>query len=319
VQEREALLRQTSMREPAGRGRRDAGRDYGPPQVGADGWTTPVTRPPPTKAGDLSKFGKIERSTGLQFGPSSVFSKRGDKRESASVTRVSSSSNMFAMLNSSEATPDAASVGSRTAASTRPPSRKASIDMGSGAASPIDGPQRRRLVLQPRSIPLGGEGSVREGPPSTTATSDYGEEESTSNIGVAAPSMTLEQVKQKIAEDIKEFLMLKDLDEGEGYFESLAPDFRNELIEALFHKAIDAKESEAQLVIELFRCAASKGLATEHQFEKGFESDMELLEDISVDVPQVYTTVAKLMLAAKLSESAVERWAHKPTVSCPLC
>jgi len=318
VQEREALLRQTSMREPAGRGRRDTGRnDYGPPQVGADGWTTPVTRPPQTKAGDLSKFGKIDRTAGLQFGPASVFSKRGDKRESASVTRVSSSSNMFAMLNSSEATPDAASVGSRTAASTRPPSRKASIDMSSGTASPIDGPQRRRLILQPRSIPFGGEGSVREGPPSTAATSDYGEEETASNVGAAAPSMTLERAKQKINEDIKEFFMLKDLNEGEGYFESLPPDFRNELIETLFHKAIDAKESETQLVAELFDCAASKGLATESQFEKGFECDMKSLEDISVDVPQVYTTVAKLMRAAKLSESAVERCVHNLMVPSP--
>ena len=317
MQEREALLRQSSMRDP--RGRRDTGRnDYGPPQVGADGWTTPVTRPPQTKAGDLSKFGKIERSAGLQFGPGSVFSKRGDKRESASVTRVSSSSNMFAMLNSSEATPDAVSVGSRTAASTRPPSRKASIDMSSGTASPIDGPQRRRLILQPRTIPVSGEGSVREGPPSTAATSDYGEEETTSNVGAASLSMTLERAKQKIKEDVKEFFMLKDLNEGEGYFESLPSDFRNELIETLFHQAVDAKESETQLVIELFDRAASKGLATEGQFEKGFECDMEALEDISVDVPQVYTTVAKLMRAAKLTESVVERYVHN-LIACPSC
>ena len=318
MQEREALLRQTSSREPGGRGRRDTGRnDYGPPQVGADGWTTPVTRPPQTKAGDLSKFGKIERNSGLQFGPGSVFSKRGEKRESASVTRVSSSSNMFAMLNSSEATPDGVSVGSRTAASTRPPSRKASIDMSAGTASPIDGPQRRRLVLQPRSLPLGGEGSVREGPSSIAATSDYGEEETVSNVGAVAPSMTLERAKQKIAEDVKEFFMLKDLNEGEGYFESLPSDFRNELIETLFHKAIDAKESETQLIIDLFGCAASKGLAMDNQFEKGFEGDMEFLEDISVDVPQVYMTVAKLMRAAKLSESAVERYVNNLTVHRP--
>ena len=70
------------MRDPAGRGQRDTGdSDYGPPQVNADGWTTPATRPPPTKAGGLSKFGKIDRSAGLQFGPSSVFSECGDERE----------------------------------------------------------------------------------------------------------------------------------------------------------------------------------------------------------------------------------------------
>ena len=300
--------RPTSMRDPGGQGRRDTGRsDYGPPQVNADGWTTPATRPPPTKAGDLSKFGKIDRSAGLQFEPSSLFSKRGDKPEFASVTRASSSSNMFAMLNSSEATPDAVSVGSHTAASTHPPSRKAGIDLSSGTASPIDGPQRRRLILQPRSIPMGGKGFLREDPPSTTVISDYGEE-----VGAVAPSMTLEWAREKITEDVKEFFILKDLNEGERYFESLPPDFRNELIETLFHKAIDAKEWEIQLVIGLFGRAAEKGLATESQFEKGFEGDMEFLEDISVDVPQVYMTVAKLMRAAKLSESAVERCVHNP-------
>ena len=127
--------------------------------------------------------------------------------------------------------------------------------------------------------------------------------------GAAAPSMTQ---KGKIAEDVKEFFILKDLNEGECYFESLPSDFRNELIEALFHKAIDAKVSETQLVIELFGRAAEKGLATETQFEKGFEGDMEFLEDVSVDAPQVYMTVAKIMRAAKLSELAVERCVHDP-------
>jgi hypothetical protein len=90
VQERDALLHLTSMR-------RDTGY------------------------GDLSKFGRIDRSSGLQFGPSSVFSKRGDERKSARVTRVSSSSNMFAMLDSSGAAPGAEYVGSRITALARPP------------------------------------------------------------------------------------------------------------------------------------------------------------------------------------------------------
>jgi hypothetical protein len=72
----------------------------------------------------------------------SVSSKRGDERESAPVTRVSSSSTMFATVDSSNATPDAKYVGSRITALTRPPGRKASIDAGLNTASPIDGPRR---------------------------------------------------------------------------------------------------------------------------------------------------------------------------------
>jgi hypothetical protein len=128
VQEDDALLCRTSMGEPAGRGRRDTGDGgHGPPQ-GADA------------------CGRIERSDGLQFGPSSVSSKRGDERESTPVIRVSSSSNMFAMVDSSDATPGAGHVGSRITALTRPPGRKASIDAGLNTASPVDGPRRDILV-----------------------------------------------------------------------------------------------------------------------------------------------------------------------------
>lgn len=76
------------------------------PQVGPDGWAVAggnsgPPRPPP-KAGDLSNFGKISKGSGpMTFGPSSVFAGKKDaenKRES--ISRTSSSSNMFSMLSS---------------------------------------------------------------------------------------------------------------------------------------------------------------------------------------------------------------------------
>lgn len=78
--------------------------DY--PQVGPDGWAVAgggsgPPRPPP-KAGDLSNFGKIAKTGApMNFGPSSVFAgKKGADPKRESISRTSSSSNMFSMLSS---------------------------------------------------------------------------------------------------------------------------------------------------------------------------------------------------------------------------
>ena len=308
VAEREAALRQAGGRDHMRGGRRDT-RDYGPPQVGADGWTTPARQP--TKAGDLSNFGKIQKSTTMQFGPSSVFSKK-ERRESSSATRTSSSSNMFAALNSSEATPDAGSVGSRTANSTRPPSRKGSIDLSASALAEMT-PQRKRLLLQPRtSVFTSDAGSVKDDGGSAIGQSEMGDEDavsataSTSAAG-ATSAMSLEQAKRKIKEDLKELFMLRRLDEAEGYFASLPPEFRWNLIEELVHRAVDGRASDVQLIANVFDLAASKSLVDEEQFSLGFAKDMEYLEDTSTDSPNAYANVASLLKGARLSQAAVEK------------
>ena len=82
------------------------------PQVGADGWGVAGDNSaprPPSKAGDLSKFGQISnKGAPLTFGPqSSIYAGKKDKRESVQRSN-SSSQNMFSMLNNdsnAEATP----------------------------------------------------------------------------------------------------------------------------------------------------------------------------------------------------------------------
>lgn len=102
--EKESYQRQMSM--SYGGSRRGGDRnDY--PQVGPDGWAVAggnsgPPRPPP-KAGDLSNFGKISKSgTPMNFGPSSVFAgkKGADPSKRESISRTSTSSNMFSMLSS---------------------------------------------------------------------------------------------------------------------------------------------------------------------------------------------------------------------------
>jgi hypothetical protein len=77
---------------------------------GADGWAVAGSgggsSRSPTKAGDLSHFGKIDKSsTPVTFGPRSVSVGKTDdiKKESSSLSSSSSSLNMFSMLQNSDA------------------------------------------------------------------------------------------------------------------------------------------------------------------------------------------------------------------------
>ncbi|KAG9054712.1 hypothetical protein FS842_004360 [Serendipita sp. 407] len=305
VAEREAALRQAGGRDSLRSSRK--GTDYnGAPQPGADGWTTPV-RAQATKAGDLSNFGKISKPTTMNFGPSSVFSKKEKRESTSSVTRASSSSNMFAALNSSEATPDAVSVGSRTANSTRPPSRKGSVDFGGE-------PQRRRLMLQPRTHGLMSDaGSVKDEVASTVDRSDVGDDDAASiTTGQGAkPAMLLEQAKRKVKEDIKELLSIRQLEEVEGYFTALPSEFRWLIVNDLVHLAVDAKANDVKLIADVFALAAKNSWIDEEQFLRGFEADMEYLEDTSTDSPSAYGNVATILKATGLSQEAVDKLADK--------
>jgi translation initiation factor 4G len=217
---------------------------------------------------------------------------------------------MFAALNSNEATLDAASVGSQTANSTRPPSQKGNVDFSVGSV--IDG--RKRLFLQPRTQAVTSDaGSFSDDARSAIGQSEQGYDEAASATTAAAPTvMSVDQAKRKIRDDIKELFMLRQPSEAEGYFSSLPPEFRWQLVTELVSEAIDAKPVDVQLVSDVFSVAASKSLVEEAQFSQGFNKDMEYLEDISTDSPNAYGNIASLLNAANLSQAAVERCAWCP-------
>ena len=84
----------------------DRGSEFSnPQQVGPDGWAVAGSgsgppRPPP-KAGDLTNFGKINKTQPMTFGPSSVFAgKKGAENKREAISRTNSSSNMFSMFSS---------------------------------------------------------------------------------------------------------------------------------------------------------------------------------------------------------------------------
>ena len=90
------------------------------------------------KAGDLSQFGKINKVAPMSFAPTSVFNnKKGDpKTRDSPMSRTATSSNMFSMLQSSDATVEPPtpnkSVGETSRVSTRAVSEAGSYDEAAG-------------------------------------------------------------------------------------------------------------------------------------------------------------------------------------------
>ena len=185
--------------------------------------------------------------------------------------------------------------------SSRPPSRKNSIDLGSGGAPDAAGqPQRRRLQLLPRSVPL--ESKSESTPAASAANSeDEGAESTTGG------HMSEAEAKTRIEEDSKEFFSIRDLDEAEVYFTKLPSEHRHLLVDKLVSKAIESKAADAQLVADLFDRAVSRNLCSPASFEEGFMPTAEILDDIAIDAPKAFDLFAIMMKGAHLHEDEERR------------
>lgn len=276
--EKDNLNRQSNMSRTSsnrGRGRNDF------EQQGPDGWAVAGGAPrPPPKAGDLSNFGKIQKTQPMTFGPSSVFSKK-DAKAREPISRSSSNSNMFSMLSQQA---DAA------------------------AESKAEPTQRRRLVLAPRTVPK------EEGAPTASASGEAGSESgSDAEEEAAAPSVEMSDAdaNKKIDEDIKELFAVRNLDEAEVYFTGLPAKHHSRLIDKIVTKAVESKATDAELVASFFERASSKELASSSSFESGFESIAEFIFDIAVDAPMAPKLFAQMVKGAGLSEQARQQLASK--------
>ena len=232
----------------------------------------------------------------MTFGPSSIFAgKKGDpkNRDSPLSRTPSMSSNMFSMLQSSDAT-----VEPPVSKSSRPPSRKPSVDLGTGGP-PEPAVQRRKLQLLPRTRPVGEESKV-----STPAVSEAGSDDETSG-GSGTPAMAVlseEDVKAKIEEDVKEFFGIRMLDEAESYFSSLPAEHRHCLVDILVTKSIEMKEPDVRLVGDLFVRVREKDLCSPEVFEEGFNGLAELLDDLAVDIPKAWSYFVMLLKGSGLDQ-----------------
>ncbi|EIM91293.1 ARM repeat-containing protein [Stereum hirsutum FP-91666 SS1] len=270
------------------------GGDRGEPQqIGPDRWgTTSGPNRPPPKAGDLSHFYKIAKSTPMRFGPSSVFAgkKEANGRE-ASLSRMASTSNMFSMLSQN---PELA-VEATTSKPSRPASRKTSVNLTQPGGVP--GPtQHRKLQLLPRSKALG-EMKAENTPAGSEAGSEDGRAEAS-----APPSMSEEAATKIIDEDVKEFFSMPMLCAAESYFRSLPEEHHFQLIERLAMAAIESTEADGWLVAAFFAQARENNLCSPASFEEGFVPLAELLDDIAIDAPKAFDLFVVMMKGAGLDE-----------------
>lgn len=274
-----------------GGSRRGGDRGGGPAgEQQADGWSVAggsTPRPPP-KAGDLSNFGKINKSGPVVMGPSSVWAgKKDSAKRDSTLTRVNSNSNMFMMLGrDGEAMPETSSKPSR------PSSRRTSVDLGTPE------PQRRKLQLLPRSKPVEEENKVNGG------SADHSEDEGGDDI---SPAMSEAEVDKKIAEDIKELFSIRNVDESEEYWTKLPSEHHNRLVDKMITKAIESREADGKLVADVFARAAEKNLCSISAFEEGFLPVAELLDDIAIDAPKAFQIMAIMMKGAGLDKDEERR------------
>lgn len=202
-------------------------------------------------------------------------------------------SNMFSMLSQNpEAAADAAVKGSHLH------SCKTSVDISNTGApeAPI---QQKRLILQPRSK------AAAEEQDAVMPKSDL---ESDDEV---LAEMTEEQATKKIAEDSKEFFVVRNLDKAEVYFTNLPLAHHFKLVDKFTSSAVESKESDAQLVADFFARAVSKELCTAAAFEEGLTPISEIIDDVVIDAPKAFSLFAIMVKAAGLDEERRTRLASK--------
>jgi translation initiation factor 4G len=283
--DRESFVRQQSMSRGGSRRGGDRNQEHGP-----DGWTTAGgsgAPRPPSKAGDLSHFGKINKpvpGAPMSFGPTSVFNKKGGERPKEPVPRT----NMFSMLSQGSEPTDASKT-------SRPPSRAENAEAGPS----VEPPTRKRLVLQPRSKIAGDDvATPPTQPPSEEE--DAGEQSATATMSEA-------DAKKKIEGDIKEFFHIRKIDEAVEYFTDIPSEYRHLLVDKLVSSAIESKATDAQLVADLFSKAIEKDACSADAFEQGFSPIAELLDDIAIDAPKAFDLMAVMLKGAHLDKDLPRR------------
>ena len=160
--------------------------------------------------------------------------------------------------------------------------------------------QRRRLVLQPRSVPV-----------EATSTSPAAESESSHSEEEASIEITEEAALKKINEDLKEFFAVRTLEEAEVYFSSLPPQHHHVLVDKIVSTAVESKEDDAKLVSQFFVVAASKELCSAASFEEGLTPVAEVIDDIAIDAPKAFQLLAMMVKGASLDQERLSNLASK--------
>ncbi|KAG9125607.1 hypothetical protein FRC07_006896 [Ceratobasidium sp. 392] len=275
-----------------------------------DGWNVAggaSAARPPAKVGGLSQFGKISKSAGLSFDPTSVFNKKDPKARNASLSHANSNMNMFAALGAAGADgppqPEAATA-SRGGAGSREPS----VDLGSGGAPAVECRSvRKRLNLLPSAIP-------------TETEVDKGEDEGTPEPSPAPSPMSEADAQKKVKEDIKarlfsidrgEYLGVENIGEAIMALETLPTEHHHIFVDKMAGAALDGGNKVVVLAEKLFTAIHKQQACSAEAFERGLLPTVEMADDMTIDVPKTYEWLARLIHAAGMERAQAEELAGK--------
>ena len=186
------------------------------------------------------------------------------------------------------------------------PSCKPNLDLGSGGVPESIG--RKKLILQPRTVPQESEEAAVEAAVEASAVvaAKVNTEKETSAV-----AMTVVQANAWIEEDVKEFWSLRDIDKVQHYFEALPAEHQSHLVSKLITTALDKKEVDVILTASVFAKAADARLCSEDTFEDGLLTTVEIVDDLSIDVPKAYSFVARLLQGCRLPQSSIDSLVSK--------
>lgn len=266
---------------------------------GADGWSSVgnVAPPPrPSKAGDLTHFGKLRDTSSsgrTTFGPSSVFANKGKVKDGKASTErdptVGVASNPFALLGADTGESGTTNTGSGLV-------KKPSVpEMGAASSRP-------RLNLAPRTLPLPGKPEEEESSLNKSKPSEEEKEEVEIDDGTA---------KRLVKTRIDEFFNVKSIEEGVESIEGLPRGRYFELIRGLIEKSMEMKLVQVKLTCELFKKLIERKGIEKSVFEKAFEPVIEFLDDTVVDAPAAYEYCGRLLCSVGFDEVEVLRMAEK--------
>lgn len=163
------------------------------------------------------------------------------------------------------------------------PSRRVIVDLSTSGAPGV-APQRKKLQLLPRPNPCKDKATPAAPQPSSKSMGKH-------MGGLETPARSEAGAVRKCNEDVKDFLAIRNIDEGEQYFRLPSED-RHRLVGMLVNKMVESTEADAQLVADL---------CTPEQFEVGFVGIAEFIDVIAIGAWKACNLFALMMKGAGLA------------------
>ncbi|CAE6458874.1 unnamed protein product [Rhizoctonia solani] len=250
----------------------------------------------PTRANDLFQFGKIQKPTHIQFGPSNVFNKKGSKRDSN--TGRGGGVDIFSALSMGNA------AGALLPAEHATNSRKLIVNVGPSRPPAVvgEGKKKKKLTLLARTKLKEMEANISEG------------EEDLKKKKAAPTAMTEKEIENKVKEDVKEYLGAQDIKEAIMTLETLPSEHRHLFVDKLVNASMDGGDKVVVLTEKVFSAARSRSVISPECFERGMLPTIEMADDLSIDVPKAYEWLARVMYAAGMDKVKTEEMADRISV-----